>query len=171
MTMNKAFERAMELGKRKPPVINRQRLAQTAEAMSRAGDMQLHLDACVAATVAFVNVLFATDADGQPANFDPYAGTILIPVPWGSGGWKRWGLRKWEATCYRRLLLDRVERRSGGAFDYNEHTRQWLIDSDQYTTANDVLIWLKDNEPLLREWRPIVDAYRAREAKRKMGLT
>lgn len=169
--MSNVFERIYELGNRQPPVVNRQRLAESAQEISRAGELQLHLDACVAATVAFTNVLFAIDNDGVAANIDRQTGRILIPAPWGASGWKRWGLRQWEAKCYRRLLLNRVTRRRGGAFDYDTHSRQWFIDIYAYTDAEKVLKWLKQDEPSLREWRPIVEEYRHREAMRKRGRT
>lgn len=165
----KQFERIYELGNRRPAVVSRQRLAETAQDISRAGDLQLHLDACIAATVAFANVLFVVDGDGVPANLDPRTGRILIPAPWGASGWRRWGLRQWEAKCYRRLLLGRVAGRRGGAFDYDKHSRGWFVDIYEYPNSEAVLLWLKREEPNLREWRPIVERMREREAMRKAG--
>lgn len=167
MTMNKAFERAYELGNRRPRVVNRQRLAKVAEEISRAGNMQLNLDACVAATVAFIHVLYATDSDGRPANYDTHTGRILIPVPWGSSGWRVWELRKWEATCYRRLLLDRVSRSNTELFAYDVSSRQWYVDIELYPDRETALLWLKDNEPTISEWREIVDDHRYSDMERK----
>lgn len=167
MTTNRVFEQIFEIGNRRPAVVGRQQLAERAEDLSRAGEMQTRLDACVAATVALINVLYETDADGTPANIDRQTGRILIPVPWGASGWRKWGLRQWQAGCYRRLLLNRVQQRKGGVFDYDPYSRQWFVDVYQFADKEAALLWLKTHEPSLREWRPIAERYRLREMKRK----
>ena len=166
MSLNRLFERAIEVGQTVPTVNPRQRMSERAEELNRTGLMQSQLDVCVAAMVALVNALYQADADGIPANVDCVTGRILPPVPWGSRGYRRWKLRQWEATCLRRILIEQGKQRRVVLFDYNSETRQWYIDMNQFPTMGSALLWLKDNQPTLEEWRTVVTAYREREQAR-----
>lgn len=165
MSLNNLFERAVDVGQRQPTVNPQKRMAQRAEGLSRAGTMQAHLDVCVAAMVALTNVLYAIDADSRHANIDEVTGRILIPLPWGSTGYRHWGLRKWEGYCLRKVLIAKCSR-GVVLFGFDGETNQWYVDMEQFPTANSALLWIHQHGPTLHEWRPIVSEYRAREQER-----
>lgn len=168
MTMNKLFQRSVEMVA--PELSNyRQRMAHTAAELNRAGDLQAQLDVAITSIVNLISVLYATDADGRPANFDVMTQRILIrPLPWGESGARRWGLRRWEGQCLRRILLDRVGQRRHWAalFDYNEYARQWHVNAICYPDAEAALQWLKSDGPTLPEWAAVVQTYRDRAYER-----
>lgn len=167
--LQKLFDRALEVAASPALGAIRQRLATTAGELSLAGQMQAHLDVCVSAMVALIGVMYDTDADGRPANYDRVTGRILLrPLPWGESGGIKWGLRRWESVCLRRLLLDRTtqKRRWPALFDYNEFSRQWHIATDSYPDSEAALRWLQSDGPTLDEWRTIVLDYRTRSSER-----
>lgn len=163
MTINKLFHRSMTLVA--PELTGyRQRMAQTAGELNRAGELQAQLDVAVTAIFNLVSVLYATDADQRPVNIDVQTQRILLlPLPWGESGAAKWGLRRWEGQCLRRLLLDRGKqrRRLPSLFDYNEYSRQWHVNAACYPDAEAALQWLKNDGPALNEWAAIVQDYRA----------
>ena len=152
-----------------PTATVRQRMAEAAQSLSMAGAMSAHLGVCVEAMAALINTLYILDSDGIPANYDKATGRILIPTPWGSGGWKAWGLRKWEAHVLRGVLMERAQtkRRLAPLFDYNEDNSRWYINTSDYPTADTALSWLKKDGPKLEEWRSAVNAYRLADAERR----
>lgn len=159
---------AIRAKEERPRSVIRQRLAEGAEQLNRAGTMQAHLTVCLEAVAALVSILYQLDEDGQPANYDRATGRILIPVPWSDGGSRRWGLRQWEARCLRALLRDRLtqQRRLSPLFDYSDITGRWYVDLDIYPTINHAVIWLRKDAPSLAEWRSTVETYRERAADR-----
>ena len=152
-----------------PTTTVRQRMAEAAQGLSLAGAMRAHLDVTTEAMAALCAVLYATDADGQPANYDRRTGRILIPTPWGSGGWRRWGLRKWEAAVLRGVLMERIKvrRRLAPLFDYNEDNSRWYLNTSDYPSAEAALQWLKKDGPKLEEWRSAVNAFRLADTERR----
>lgn len=52
---------------------------------------------------------YEADTDGAPCNVDRVTFRLLRPAPWGSDGWKAWGLRHWEAGTLRQIMLNRQE--------------------------------------------------------------
>lgn len=173
MTIEKLFDRAIEVAASPAGTAIRQRLGETANDLSLAGDMQAHLDIATASMVALISVLYATDSDGRPANIDTATYRILLrPLPWGESGWRKWGLRRWEGACLRRLLLDRVgdRRRLPALFDYNEYSRQWHVNANIYPDPEAALQWLRKDGPSLQEWRSIVTTYRTQAHARMCRL-
>lgn len=163
MTINKLFQRSMTLV---APELGsyRQRMATAAAELNRAGELQAQLDVAVTAVAKLIIVLYATDADQRPVNIDVQTQRILLrPLPWGESGAAKWGLRRWEGQCLRRLLLDRAgqRRRMAHLFDYNEYSRQWHVNAACYPDAEAALQWLKNDGPALNEWAAIVQDYRA----------
>lgn len=161
------FDRAREAGARRPTFSPKARMVQAAEELNQAGVLQAQIGVAEGALVSFINTLYATDADGRPANFDAETGRILIPLPWGSSGWRHWGLRKLEAGCLRRVLMGRANmKRPLPLFCYDHESRQWFLDAEAYSTLDDALVWAKNYAPRLGEWRAIVHAHRDAEAER-----
>jgi len=172
MTLQFLFDRALETTQTLSPTL-KQRIEQAASELSLAGHMQAHLDIAVSAMARLIVELYVLDTDQRPANVDARTGRILLrPLPWGESGAIRWGLRRWEGQCLRRLVLDRVgaRRRLPALFDYNTESRQWHINLQDYQTADAALTWLKKDGPRLAEWRSIVDDYRisARDRMRRL---
>ena len=167
MSLNSLFERAHDVARTVPHVSPQKRMAERAEELSRAGTMQAHLDVCIAAMVALANVLYATDADNRHANVDEATGRILIPLPWGSTGYRHWGLRKWEGYCLRKVLIAKCGRGGAVLFGFDHATNQWYIDMETFPTVNSALLWIHQHGPTLHEWRPIVTAHRTSERERK----
>lgn len=166
--MIELFERAKTIGGNRPVFNPKQRIAQAAESLNQAGGLQAQLGVCEAALVALVNVLYATDADQRPANHDEKTGRILVPLPWGSSGWKHWGLRRMEADCLRRLMIGRSgQRKPPCLFFYAVDSHQWYVDYENYPTTDDALRWVRDFGPQLSEWRVVVEAHRLAEAARR----
>jgi hypothetical protein len=161
--LNELFERAHEAGVTQPALVSRRRLADNAAYLSAAGDLQARLDVCISAMASLIKVLYTTDADDCLMYVD-VTDRIMIPVPWGSSGWRRWGLRKWEAEMLRAVLIGRYRQRKGVLFGYDRN--QWYLDTERYPTMNDALLWLKSSGPTLREWRAVVEPYRERNQVR-----
>lgn len=161
--MSNFFKRALEVGLNVPELSPRQRTAAAAEEISLAADLQAHVDVAEASIVALINVLYAVDADQRPANYDEVTGRILIALPWGSSGWRRWGLRKWEAHCLRRIMMVRSkERRPPPLFCYDKATRQWFVETEVYPDTESALRWLKDHTPTATEWRIVITDFRTK---------
>lgn len=167
MGINKLLERPVQIA---VPELKsyRQRMAAAADELNRAGQFQRHLDHVTDSVVGLVSILYATDADHRPANIDVQTYRILIPLPWGEAGWRKWGLRRWEAGCLRRLLMERSRggRRLPPLFDYSEFSRQWHINVSIYPDAEAALQWLKRDGPNLAEWRTVVSDCRAQASER-----
>jgi hypothetical protein len=88
------------------------------------------------------------------ANVDTRTGRLLVPAPWGSLGWKRWGLRKWESETLRAILMARVEDRSRPClFDYNTESRTWHLNTSDYSTLQAATFYLERGAIRLNEWR------------------
>ncbi len=173
MELERLFDRAVEVAAAPAAGAIKQRLAQTATELNLAGHMEAHLGIATSAIAALISVLYATEADGRPANYDSATYRILLrPLPWGESGAARWQLRRWEGQCLRRLLIDRVgqRRRLPGLFDYNEFSRQWHVNAIDYPNAESALDWLRRDGPRIEEWRTIVSDYRAQAHARMRRL-
>jgi len=167
MELFKLLNRAKAIGDQRPAFDPKQRMATAAAELNLAGTLQAQLGVCEAALRALIAVLYATDGDDQPANIDAVTGRILIPLPWGNQGWKRWGLRKWEAACLRKLMLERAQlRRPLPLFCFDASNRQWFLDMESYVDEEAALLWLQVYGPQLGEWRTVVEAWRVAEAER-----
>lgn len=150
--------------KRKPTVagavasVNRyvdQRIGQAAESLS--------LGAIAAARIALVNqamtdlstLLYEVDGSGQPVNVDGVTGRILVPKPWGAGGWKYWQLKQWEGRTLRKLLDRRM--RAGervALFLYSGELNDWYLNKRYDTPAKYAAYW--QQQPITpAEWRVV----------------
>lgn len=137
-----------------PSQYVRQRIAQAAEQLSRAGDMALHVEIANEALCHYVALLYQCDSDGVWANIDSRTHRLLVPAPWGSLGWKRWGVRKWEAETLRAVLMGRIGRpRHTPLFDYNGESRNWFLNAANYGSLDKANAYLKYCGVSLDEWR------------------
>jgi hypothetical protein len=84
MELTNLFDRAVEVAAAPAASAIKQRLAQTATEFNLAGHMEAHLGIATSAIAALISVLYATEADGRPANYDSATYRILLrPLPWG----------------------------------------------------------------------------------------
>lgn len=163
------LQRAADIrGGSTPTATVKARMAAAAQNLSLAGSMRAHLDVCIEALCALVDILYEADEDGQPANFDRATGRIFLPLPWGDHGWKGWGLRQWEAKCLRRVMMERAagNRRLPPLFDYNEFNQRWYLDFATYTDVQVAMSWIRRDGPSLAEWRTVVTEYRDSQSAR-----
>lgn len=145
-----------------PDKAIKQRMAQAAQELSLAGSNQQRVELLNEAVLALTKLCYEVDPDGQPANLDSRTCRLLVPAPWGKAGWRRWGLRDWEATMLRQILIVRCQmRRVEPLFDYNDQARTWHVNLQQYTRLDQALMYWKQNAVTLKEWRRFADVYRA----------
>ena len=145
-----------------PDKAIKQRMAQAAAELSRAGSNQTRVELLQEAVLAMTKLCYEADPDGQPANIDSRTYRLLVPAPWGRAGWKRWGLRAWEAEILRQILIVRCQmRRVEPLFDYNTEARTWHVNMQHYSRLDLALMYWKQNPITLKEWRRFADVYRA----------
>ena len=158
MELTELVERVQEIRAKGPGRFARERVQEAAEAISRAGDQQLRVELANEALAALCVILYQTDADGRAANIDRVTWRLLVPAPWGRGGWRRWGLRRWESEALRNILRVRTEmRKHVNLFDYNEEGRTWYLNRSAYPSLEAALAYLKTHPINLSEWRKQAD--------------
>ena len=132
----------------------RRRMADAAEALNLAGRMAAHVELANEALTRFALLLYVQDTDNHWANIDGRTGRVLLPAPWGSDGWKRWGLRKWEAETMRAIMLARVaDHKRPALFDYSPLTRSWFLNAADYPNVEACNHYLKRAAVTIAEWR------------------
>ena len=137
-----------------PPKFVSQRLAQAAQDLSRAGDLAARVEVVNESLFHCITMLYQRDTDGTYANINPRTYRLLVPAPWGSRGWKRWGLRHWEAGLLRGVLMERLkDSRRRVLFDYNAHAHTWHLNLSDYRIADAALNYLEKDPVSIREWR------------------
>lgn len=157
-------ERTMD---RKPAIaqavasVNRyvdQRIGQAAESLSRG--------AIAAARIALVNecmtglgtLIYEVDGAGIPCNVDGVTARLLVPLPWGSRGWKAWGLKQWEGRVLRRLLHRRYSKGERVAlFLFDSASNAWYLNRRYDTPAKYGEYW-KNHSITPVEWRYVEES-------------
>lgn len=145
-----------------PATYVKQRIAEAAKGLSLAGSAQVRCELVNESLCKLTTVLYEQDGDGTLANVEVVTERILIPVPWGSSGWKLWGLRYWEARTLAKILRVRVEnrRKLPVLFDYSAESRNWYINVDTYPTVDAALVYLQKHPVSLHEWKTYSQAYK-----------
>lgn len=162
MELEKIFERAVEIRQALPTPNIKQRMADAAAELNRAGENQKRVELLQEACLAITKLCYEIEPDGHPANVDHGTHRLLIAAPWGRAGWKRWGLRAWEAEILRQILIVRCQmRRTDPLFDYNTESRTWHINYHDFGRMDQALMYWKANPLTLKEWRRHADVYRA----------
>ena len=117
-----------------PGTYIKQRIAENAHTLSRAGEMAARVEAINEALTAFAALLYQADTDGSFANVDAITYRILVPAPFGSSGWRKWNLRAWEAGELRQFLAKRCQMKDKrpALFDYNSESRTWHLNATDY---------------------------------------
>ena len=154
MELQQIVERVADIRHARPSANVRQRVQEAADALSRAGDIQMRVELANEALTAFTAILYQADSDGVPANIDPVTWRLLVPAPWGRGGWQHWGLRSWEAQVLGKILRIRCDsRKHVNLFDYNEISRTWHLNLSDYGAIDQAMAYLKAQPITLEEWR------------------
>src|SRR5262245_11728610 len=107
MNALKIMQRKGDVRLSSPREFVKQRIAESADKLSKAGQMAARVELMNEALHHLVHLCYQSDTDGEVANVDRVTLRLLIPAPWGSSGWKTWGLRAWEGETLRRILLAR----------------------------------------------------------------
>lgn len=169
MELKQLFERTTDIRTATPSATTRQRLAEVAADISRAGDNQARVELLNESCLALTTILYAGDAEGRFANIDSRTYRLLVPAPWGANGWRKWGLRKWEGLILRQILIVRCQmRRVAPLFDYSDELNQWYLAADQYPDLSRAMAYWKAYPITLKEWRLHADGYRA-DARKRMA--
>jgi len=167
MELDVLIGRTQEIRESLPLPNVKQRMATAAQELSRAGNNQARVELLNEAVLAAIKLCYELDPDGAPANLDRKTYRILPPMPWGRSGWKRWGLRYWEAEILRSVLRVRTEmRRTPPLFDWNEYSMKWHVNLTDYPRLDLALMHWKQNQITLKDWRLFADAYRQRAQER-----
>jgi hypothetical protein len=158
MELKQMVERVVDIRNARPSKYVRQRVQEAAQELSRAGDLQMRVELANEALMAFTSILYHADTDQRPANIDPVTWRLLVPAPWGSAGWRVWGLRSWEARVLRQILRIRCDtRKHVNLFDYNDALKSWHLNIGCYRTRTEALAYLKQYPITLEEWRKHAD--------------
>ena len=121
----------------------RQRVGSVAAALSLRGQMKARAELCNEAVGALIRLCYEADTDGGPANVDVVTGRILIPLPWGERGHRRYGLRSTEQRALRRYMLDLQDHKPAGApvFTYDPTSRSWYLNFYDHNGAGALAYW------------------------------
>ena len=92
---------------------------------------------CNEAVGVLIRLCYEADTDGSPVNVDTVTARILIPLPWGEAGHRRYGLRSTEQRALRRYMQDLQEHKPAGApiFTYDPLPRCWYLNPWDYSTS------------------------------------
>lgn len=123
----------------------RQRMGTMAAALSRRGQMKARAELCNEAVGALLRLCYEADTDGSAANVDSVTGRILIPIPWGERGHRRYGLRSTEQRALRRYMLDLQAHQPAGPplFAYDPTSRSWYLNFYDHDQASAAAYWEK----------------------------
>ena len=166
MELQQIVERVADIRHARPSTAVRQRVAEAAQALDRAGQMQLRVELANEALMALTTLLFNADSDRQPANIDRVTWRLLVPAPWGGAGWRKWGLRYYEGEVLRNIMHARsANQRHRALFDYNEASRTWHLALGNFPSVEAAMTYLQKYPIQLAEWRKHSESYRARMLK------
>lgn len=143
-----------------PGAYVKQRIADAADKLSLAGTLAARVELCNEALSKLVTLCYELDTDGLAANVDIVTYRILIPLPWGSAGWRRWGLRYHEALVLRAIMLARQGGQPAPLFVYDDGARMWCLNVMDYRGPKAAQAWLHAAPVTLAEWKAYLRQYR-----------
>lgn len=106
------------------------------------------------ALTKLVHLLYEEDA-GCLYNVDQSTGRILIPLPWGKAGYKRWSIYPTESVILREILFG-WEQEADTLLRYDRSRRSWFVDLVNYANFHLAKQWLVNHQvtvPLYRDAR------------------
>ncbi len=154
---NGALERMGETREAQPtPFTPARAVAAAGDELTRRGLAALAVEHLQAALFRVVELAYEEDVDGRLCNVDSHDGRLLIPVPWGSVGHRRYGLRRREADVLRFFLLESMTARPGAPvplFQYDHEQRAWFVNLADYSTRTAAGSWLKQSGLTVRAYK------------------
>lgn len=138
-----------------PAAYVKQRIQELVTTSSYAGIAQAQIMVLTEALLRTTELLYQADEDNVPANIDRYTFKILRPLPWGSEGWKLWGMRQLEATVLRKMLMDRSGRTvpRKALYIYVKEELHWYLNVVCYQSYEAALEFLQLEPISLKKWR------------------
>jgi hypothetical protein len=128
--------------------------------LSKAGQAAASVERCNTVLASYVAILYESDLDGYWPNIDNRTGRLLLPAPFGSAGYKLWGLTHREALVLRSILRGRVEKpRHVALFDFNDLANTWHLDVLSYPSIDKAKSYLAHCAVTLAEWRDHGERY------------
>ena len=120
----------------------------------------MRVELCNEVMTKFIAKIYTRDAAGAWVHVDAVTYRISAPKPWGSSGWKYYGLRQWEARVLSKILISRMQIRQFTAlFDYNTETREWYLNVGAYRTLASAMAYLEAKPITLGEWQKAIKTY------------
>lgn len=124
-------------------------IQRAAETLSRRNVDNATIELLNEALARVTLLCYERDEDGRLCNADGRTGKVLIPLPWGRGGYKRWGISVTEADAMRAIMFAR-QRNGVALFAFDRSRRAWFLNLVDYPTL-----------PRLSEWVITLAEYRA----------
>lgn len=140
-----------------PAAFARQRIADGAAKLNRAGMMAARVEILNEALTRVAMMVYERDADGVLANVDRMTHRLLIPAPWGIQGYRQWGLREWEARAMSKILRARQEAGKRPTLFFFERP-VWYVNLSDYPTSEAAQWWLQKSAITLAEWRLVAES-------------
>lgn len=148
-----------------PSPATQQRVAELASNMNRMVTHQKRTFLASEAVRKLVETLYVEDA-----NVDAETWRILIPLPWGSKGWKHWGIRQWEGRALQAAMINRIDWHSqnGSAPLFLYESQVWLLNLGDYPSLESAQEYAKKYPLGWKEWRAFADKI-AKDRHSKQG--
>lgn len=107
----------------------------TSDQIDRSNETALTVNKFNECLLKIIDLIFK-QTDNQYVNIDYVTHKILIPLPWGSNGYKVWGLRQYESEIFRKIMLAISEgkRRDKIMFFYSKESRCWFFNLEKFST-------------------------------------
>ena len=129
-------------------------LRQAAETLTRRNIAGAEAELLSEALWRAVQVLYEQDSSGSLCNVDPVSGRVLLPLPWGRMGHRRWGLRYLESVVLRAILRDFQQAASEPPLlIYDPLSRGWYLNFFDYASHRQALGWLERHPITASAWR------------------
>lgn len=132
-----------------------------AEALSRRNADAAIVELFSEAMQRLTLLAYEHDADGY-CNIDPVTWRILIPLPFGKAGHRRWGISVSESVVLREMIQQRQAQRVNrppGLWQYDRARRQWRVNIFDFDT-------LTDGQRYWQRWPLTVAEYRQARSRR-----
>lgn len=140
-----------------PGTYIKQRLAERADGLSRAAQVQGAIELANESIAKLTSILYET-VENVPVNVDGKTFRILIPVPWGDSGYKYWGVHAIESRIIRAVLMNRQKSDATTAL-YLYGERRWTLNARTYKNVRRALTHLQENPVTGTEWMRCMNAW------------
>lgn len=156
------LDRTVGIGHAKVETYLRNREQVAADQLNRLTVENSYVAACMSAVLRLTELCFVR-VGSRLINVDPVTWRVDIHVPWSDSGFKKYGLRKWEAEVLRQMILARGNSRRGAPlFDFG--VSRWHINLENYPTMEDAITYWQKHPLTVDEW--LTFAVAMREAAR-----